>query len=52
MTTIKITTVTGIEFTETGKLTYKYIDGEKIFYINGASYPAEIVEIIDGKELM
>jgi len=45
MTTLKIKTVTGIEFEVEGN-NYKHVNG--IHYLNGSSYPDSIVEDVQG----
>ena len=47
MSKLLIKTVTGKEFTVEGIVTTKIIDGQLIYYVNGASYPASIVKSIE-----
>lgn len=46
MKTLKIQTVTGAQFEITGNVTQKEINGETIYYVNGQSFPEEIVKEI------
>lgn len=41
---IKIQIISGFEFEIEGKVTKKVIDGDIIYYVNGESFPAEIVK--------
>lgn len=40
---LHIKTVTGMTLNPMGPVTYKIFDGERVYYCDGASWPAEIV---------
>ena len=46
MTKLRISTAYGDKFEVTGE-NYRYDEVEKIHYLNGASYPASIVESVE-----